>query len=73
MLLNVKVAVRLGFYWASRCFSALMITFAGKGGAYTSESNGMFSLSKHVLLHLTEHWKHKLLLGFTAEGAALPI
>lgn len=59
--------------WVSRCFSALRITFAAEGGAYTSKGRGMFSLSKHVLLHLTEHWKQKLLLDFIAEGAALPI
>lgn len=73
MLLTINVVVGLFFYWASRCFSALRVTFAAKGGAYTSEGNSMFSLSKHVLLHLTEHWKQKPLLGFIAEGVALPI
>lgn len=73
MLLNINVVVVVVFYWASRCVSALRITFAAKGGAYISEGNGMFSLTKLVLLHLTEHWKQKPLLGFSAEGAALPM
>lgn len=71
-VVNVNMIAGLFFHWANRCFSALRITFAAKGGACTSEGNGMFRLSKHVLLHLTEHWKQKLLLGFIAEGAALP-
>lgn len=77
LLLNVPFSWPLTWFfflnWVSRCFSALRITFAAEGGAYTSKGRGMFSLSKHVLLHLTEHWKQKLLLDFIAEGAALPI